>query len=177
VELLTGVLSALLAWRFGFGGAAFGALFFLWSLIALTFIDLDTQLLPDSITLPLLWGGLLFNLFGTFTDLESAVIGAMGGYLVLWTVYWLFKLVTGKEGMGFGDFKLLAAIGAWLGWKSLPAVILVSAGAGAVIGIILIVLTRRSRGTPIPFGPYLALGGLVSLIWGDTLRAVYFPGA
>jgi leader peptidase (prepilin peptidase)/N-methyltransferase len=177
VELLTGVLSALLAWRFGFGGAAFGALFFLWSLIALTFIDLDTQLLPDSITLPLLWGGLLFNLFGTFTDLESAVIGAMGGYLILWTVYWLFKLVTGKEGMGFGDFKLLAAIGAWLGWKSLPAVILVSAGMGAVIGIILIVLTRRSRGTPIPFGPYLALGGLVSLIWGDTLRAVYFPVA
>jgi leader peptidase (prepilin peptidase) / N-methyltransferase len=177
VELLTGVLSAFIAWRFGFGLAALGALCFLWSLIALAFIDLDTQLLPDSITLPLLWAGLLFNLFGTFIDLESAVIGAVAGYLILWTVYWLFKLLTGKEGMGFGDFKLLAAIGAWLGWKLLPAVILLSAGVGAVIGIVLILLSRHGRGTPIPFGPYLALGGLVALIWGDTLTRIYFPGA
>ena len=177
VEILTGVLSAIIAWRFGFGVAALGALCFLWSLIALAFIDLDTQLLPDSITLPLIWAGLLFNLFGTFTDLDAAVIGAVAGYLILWTVYWLFKLLTGKEGMGFGDFKLLAAIGAWLGWKLLPAVILLSAGVGAVIGIILIVLARQGRGTPIPFGPYLALGGFVALIWGDTLTHIYFPGA
>lgn len=176
VEILTGVLSAFIAWRFGFGVAALGALCFLWSLIALAFIDFDTQLLPDSITLPLIWVGLLFNLFGTFTDLDAAVIGAVAGYLILWTVYWLFKLLTGKEGMGFGDFKLLAAIGAWLGWTLLPAVILLSAGVGAVIGIVLILVERHGRGTPIPFGPYLALGGLVALIWGDTLTRIYFPG-
>jgi leader peptidase (prepilin peptidase)/N-methyltransferase len=176
VEILTGVLSAFIAWRFGFGVAALGALCFLWSLIALAFIDFDTQLLPDSITLPLIWVGLLFNLFGTFTDLDAAVIGAVAGYLILWTVYWLFKLLTGKEGMGFGDFKLLAAIGAWLGWTLLPAVILLSAGVGAVIGIVLILVARHGRGTPIPFGPYLALGGLVALIWGDTLTRIYFPG-
>jgi leader peptidase (prepilin peptidase)/N-methyltransferase len=123
VEVLSGALSGFIAWHFGFGVTAIGALIFLWALVALTFIDLDTQLLPDSITLPLLWVGLLFNLFGAITDLQSAVIGAIAGYLILWTVYWLFKLVTGKEGMGFGDFKLLAAIGAWLGWKLLPAVI------------------------------------------------------
>jgi leader peptidase (prepilin peptidase)/N-methyltransferase len=177
VEILTGILSALIAWRLGFGVAALGALCFLWSLIALAFIDIDTQLLPDSITLPLLWTGLLFNLFGTFTNLDAAVIGAVAGYLILWTVYWLFKLLTGKEGMGFGDFKLLAAIGAWLGWKLLPAVILLSAGAGAAIGIVLILVARHGRGTPIPFGPYLALGGLVAMLWGDALTRLYFPGA
>ncbi len=177
VEILTGVLSAFIAWRFGFGVAALGALVLLWSLIALAFIDLDTQLLPDSITLPLLWAGLLFNLFGTFTDLDAAVIGAVAGYLILWTVYWLFKLCTGKEGMGFGDFKLLAAIGAWLGWKLLPAVILLSAGVGAAIGIVLILVARHGRSTPIPFGPYLALGGLAALIWGDSLTRLYFLGA
>jgi leader peptidase (prepilin peptidase)/N-methyltransferase len=177
VEILTGILSAFIAWRLGFGVAALGALCFLWSLIALAFIDIDTQLLPDSITLPLLWTGLLFNLFGTFTNLDAAVIGAVAGYLILWTVYWLFKLLTGKEGMGFGDFKLLAAIGAWLGWKLLPAVILLSAGAGAAIGIVLILVARHGRGTPIPFGPYLALGGLVAMLWGDALTRLYFPGA
>jgi leader peptidase (prepilin peptidase)/N-methyltransferase len=177
VEILTGILSAFIAWRLGFGVAALGALCFLWSLIALAFIDIDTQLLPDSITLPLLWTGLLFNLFGTFTNLDAAVIGAVAGYLILWTVYWLFKLLTGKEGMGFGDFKLLAAIGAWLGWKVLPAVILLSAGAGAAIGIVLILAARHGRGTPIPFGPYLALGGLVAMLWGDALTRLYFPGA
>lgn len=177
VEILTGVLSAFVAWRFGASMAALGALCFLWSLIALAFIDLDTQLLPDSITLPLVWAGLLFNLFGTFTDLHAAVIGAVAGYLILWTVYWLFRLLTGREGMGFGDFKLLAAIGAWLGWKLLPAVILLSAGVGAAIGITLILLARHGRGTPIPFGPYLALGGFIALIWGDALTRLYFPGA
>ncbi|MBL8528496.1 MAG: prepilin peptidase [Burkholderiales bacterium] len=177
VEILTGALSAFVAWRFGASMAALGALCFLWSLIALAFIDLDTQLLPDSITLPLVWAGLLFNLFGTFTDLHAAVIGAVAGYLILWTVYWLFRLLTGREGMGFGDFKLLAAIGAWLGWKLLPAVILLSAGVGAAIGITLILLARHGRGTPIPFGPYLALGGFIALIWGDALTRLYFPGA
>jgi len=176
VELLTGVLSAVVAWQFGFSAATFGALLLAWSLVALAFIDLDTQLLPDSITLPLLWVGLVFNVSGTFTDLQSAVIGAIAGYLILWTVYWIFKLVTGKEGMGYGDFKLLAAIGAWLGWKLLPAVVLLSAGTGAVIGIALIALTRHGRGTPIPFGPYLAVGGLIALLWGNTLTQVYFPG-
>ena len=170
------MLSAVVAWQFGFSAATFGALLLAWSLVALAFIDLDTQLLPDSITLPLLWVGLVFNVSGTFTDLQSAVIGAIAGYLILWTVYWIFKLVTGKEGMGYGDFKLLAAIGAWLGWKLLPAVVLLSAGTGAVIGIALIALARHGRGTPIPFGPYLAVGGLIALLWGNTLTQVYFPG-
>jgi len=177
VETLTGALTACIAWRFGFGATAFGACLFVWSLIALTFIDLDTQLLPDNITLPLLWVGLAFNLFATFTDLESAVVGAMAGYLILWAVYWLFRLATGKEGMGFGDFKLLSAIGAWLGWKLLPSVILLSAGAGALVGISLVVLGRHGRDKPIPFGPYLALGGLMALLWGERLLRIYFPGS
>jgi leader peptidase (prepilin peptidase)/N-methyltransferase len=177
VEVLTGVTTALMAWRFGFGAAAFGAWLLTWSLLALTFIDLDTQLLPDSITLPLLWAGLGFNLFGTFTDLASAVVGAMAGYLILWVVYWLFKLVTGKEGMGYGDFKLLAAIGAWLGWKLLPSVLLLSAGAGALVGIALIALARHNRNKPIPFGPYLALGAFTALLWGNHLMRIYVPGA
>ncbi|MFZ4535070.1 prepilin peptidase [Propionivibrio sp.] len=173
VEALTGLLSALAATHFGFGGAAAGAIVLIWCLIALTFIDFDTQLLPDSITLPLLWLGLLFNLFGTFTDLPSAVIGAMGGYLALWSVYWGFKLVTGKEGMGYGDFKLLAALGAWLGWQILPLTILLSSLVGAVVGIALIVLTKRGRNIPIPFGPYLAAAGLLALFWGKDLTQSY----
>jgi leader peptidase (prepilin peptidase)/N-methyltransferase len=169
VEALTAALTAYCAWHFGFGLVAFGAMLFVWCMIALTFIDVDTQLLPDSITLPLLWAGLLFNLRGTFADLESAVIGAVAGYLILWAVYWVFKLATGKEGMGFGDFKLLAAIGAWLGWKMLPLVILASSLVGAVVGIVLIVLARRGREVPIPFGPYLAGAGLIALLWGREL--------
>jgi leader peptidase (prepilin peptidase) / N-methyltransferase len=169
VEGLTAALTAYCAWHFGLGLAAFGATLFVWCMIALTFIDIDTQLLPDSITLPLLWAGLLFNLRGTFVDLHSAVIGAVAGYLILWTVYWVFKLATGKEGMGFGDFKLLAAIGAWLGWKMLPLVILASSLVGAVVGIVLIVLARRGREIPIPFGPYLAGAGLIALLWGREL--------
>ncbi len=145
----------------------------IWALIALTGIDIDTQLLPDSITLPLLWLGLLFNLFGTFTDLPSAVIGAMAGYLSLWSVFWLFKLATGKEGMGYGDFKLLAALGAWLGWQMLPAIILLSSVVGAVVGIALIVLAKHGRNVPIPFGPYLAVAGVIALFWGKTLTASY----
>ena len=173
VEAVSGLLSAYVAWRFGYGMAACGALLFVWALLALTFIDFDTQLLPDDITLPLLWLGLLLNLSGTFTDLGSAVIGAIAGYLALWSVYWLFKLATGKVGMGFGDFKLLAAIGAWLGWKMLPLVIMLSSIVGAVVGIVLIVAARHGRNVPIPFGPYLAGGGLIALFWGQTLTQAY----
>lgn len=173
VEALSGVLSAYAAWHFGFGAAAAGALVFLWAMIALTFIDVDTQLLPDNITLPLLWAGLALNLGGVFTDLASAVIGAMAGYLVLWSIYWAFKLATGKEGMGYGDFKLLAAIGAWLGWTLLPVVILLSSVVGAAVGIALIVAARHGRNVPIPFGPYLAGGGLIALFWGQALTRAY----
>lgn len=173
VEAMSGVLSAFAAWYFGFGLAGIAALFFIWALIALTFIDFDTQLLPDTITLPLLWLGLLLNLNGTFTSLANAVVGATAGYLVLWSVYWGFKLLTGKEGMGFGDFKLLAAIGAWLGWALLPLVILLSSLVGAAVGIALIVLAKRGRNIPIPFGPYLAGGGLIALFWGQSLTQSY----
>ena len=173
VELLAGLLAGYAAWHFGPGPAAAGAIVFCWAMIALAFIDLDTQLLPDSITLPLLWLGLLMNLAGTFTDLRSAVIGAAAGYLALWSVYWLFRLATGKEGMGYGDFKLLAAIGAWLGWKMLPAVILLSSVVGAAVGIGLILALGRDRSIPIPFGPYLAGGGLIALFWGERLTAAY----
>ena len=173
VEAVSGGLSAFAAWHFGFGLAGIAALFFIWALVALTFIDFDTQLLPDSITLPLLWLGLLLNLNGAFTSLANAVIGAAAGYLVLWSVYWAFKLLTGKEGMGFGDFKLLAAIGAWLGWALLPLVILLSSLVGAVVGIALIVLAKRGRNIPIPFGPYLAGGGLIALFWGQSLTQSY----
>ena len=173
VEAMCGLLSAYIAWHFGLGWAALGALLFVWALLALTCIDIDTQLLPDDITLPLLWLGLLFNLSGNFIDLHSAVIGAIAGYLALWSIYWLFKLITGKEGMGYGDFKLLAAIGAWLGWQMLPLVIMLSSVVGAVVGITLIVAARHGRNIPIPFGPYLAGGGLIALFWGQELTQAY----
>ncbi|KPK20524.1 MAG: methyltransferase [Betaproteobacteria bacterium SG8_41] len=173
VEALAGALAGYVAWRFGVSAAALGAMLFAWAMIALAFIDLDTFYLPDNLTLPLLWTGLIFNIGATFTDLTSAVIGAAGGYLVLWAVFWAYKLTTGKEGMGYGDFKLLAAIGAWLGWKMLPLVILLSSFVGAVIGIGLIVLARRGRNVPIPFGPYLALAGLIALFYGEQLNRHY----
>ena len=173
VEALTGLLSAYVAWRFGVSAMTCAALLFCWSLIALTFIDADTQLLPDQITQPLIWLGLLVNLGGLFTDLPSALIGAAAGYLSLWSIYWLFKLITGKEGMGYGDFKLLAAIGAWLGWSMLPVVILLSSLVGAVVGISLIAFARHGRSQPIPFGPYLAGGGLIALFWGQDLTQAY----
>ena len=173
VEAVTGLCSAAGAAYFGYGWMLLGALLLIWSLIALTFIDADTQLLPDSITLPLLWMGLCFNLFGVFADLSSAVLGAMVGYLSLWSVYWAFKLVTGKEGMGYGDFKLLAALGAWLGWQMLPLIILLSSLVGAAVGIVLIILARQGRHVPIPFGPYLAAAGLIALIWGKDLTQMY----
>lgn len=173
VEAATGLLSAYTAWHFGPTLAMVGALLLVWSLIALAAIDLDTQLLPDSITLPLLWLGIAFNLAGAFVDLPTSIIGAMAGYLALWSVYWLFKLTTGKEGMGYGDFKLLAALGAWLGWQMLPAIILLSSVVGAIVGISLIVAARHGRNVPIPFGPYLAAAGVIALFWGPQLTNHY----
>ncbi len=173
VEGLASVLAGYIAWRFGLSLAALGALVFAWAMIALAFIDLDTFYLPDNITLPLLWAGLLFNLGTTFTDIASAVIGAAAGYLVLWAVFWAYKLATGKEGMGYGDFKLLAAIGAWLGWKMLPLVILLSSFLGAAIGIALIVFARHGRNVPIPFGPYLVIAGLIALFFGEPITRHY----
>lgn len=173
VELVSGVLSGLAAWHFGYGLAAAGALLFIWTLLALTFIDLDTQLLPDDLTLPLLWLGLLFNLGGTYAALPDALIGAIAGYLALWCVFWAFKLATGKEGMGYGDFKLLAAVGAWLGWQMLPLVILLSSLVGAIVGIALIFAAKHGRNVPIPFGPYLAGGALIALFAGQELTQNY----
>lgn len=176
VESLTAVLSILVVWHFGVTLAAVGGLILTWYLIALFFIDADTYLLPDSLTLPLVWLGLLFNISATYVPLSDAVIGAVAGYLALWSVFWLFKLVTGKEGMGYGDFKLLAALGAWLGWQALPAIILLSSVAGAVLGIVMIVLARHGWGKPMPFGPYLALAGLMALLLGERLYVLYGLG-
>ena len=173
VEALAGALAGYIAWRFGLSLAALGALVFAWTMIALAFIDLDTFYLPDNITLPLLWTGLLFNLGATYTDIASAVAGAAAGYLVLWIVFWAFKFATGKDGMGYGDFKLLAAIGAWLGWKMLPLVILLSSFVGAVVGIALMVFARHGRNVPIPFGPYLALAALIALFFGEPITRYY----
>lgn len=173
VEAVTGLLFGYAAWRFGPTWAGAGAMLFIAAMIALTCIDFDTQLLPDDITLPLLWVGLLLNLSATFTTLANAVVGAAAGYLALWLVYWLFKLATGKEGMGYGDFKLLAAIGAWLGWQLLPLVILLSSLVGAIVGIALIVLARHGRNVPIPFGPYLATAGVIALFWGKQINQTY----
>lgn len=173
IEALSGLAGAYAAWHFGFGLAAFAAMVFLWCMIALSFIDFDTQLLPDSITLPLVWAGLLLNLSATFVDLASAVIGAAAGYLSLWCVYWGFRFATGKEGMGFGDFKLLAAVGAWVGWQMLPLVVLASSFVGAIAGISLMLFARHGRNVPIPFGPYLAVAGAVALFWGKPLTYAY----
>ncbi len=173
IEAVSGILCGFAAWHFGFGLAAAGALLLIWALLALTAIDFDTQLLPDDITLPLVWTGMLFNLYGAYTTLHDAFLGVVFGYLALWTIYWLFKLTTGKEGMGYGDFKLLAALGAWLGWQMLPLIIILSSMVGAVIGIILIVAVKRDRDIPIPFGPYLAGGGLIALFWGQNLTQNY----
>jgi leader peptidase (prepilin peptidase) / N-methyltransferase len=175
VELLTAALSALVAWRFGFTWHMGAALIFTWLLIAMCMIDFDHQLLPDSLTLPLLWLSLLFST-GTGIVASSptqAIIGAVIGYVVLWSVYHLFKLMTGKEGMGYGDFKLLAALGAWMGWSMLPLIILLSACSGAVIGIALILIRGRDRNIPIPFGPYLGIAGFIALLWGDQIVAGY----
>ena len=176
VELLGGALAAAAIYKFGATWQGLGACAFLWTLLALTGIDLDTQLLPDNLTLPLLWGGLIVNLNGIFVPLADAVIGAIAGYLVLWSIYWLFKLIRGKEGMGYGDFKLLAALGAWLGWKALPLIVLGSSVVGAVIGIALVAFKGRDHNVPLAFGPYLAIAGAVVLFFGPSMLKVYFPG-
>lgn len=173
VEGFTALAAAFTIGFFGANTTGVAALVLVWSLIALALIDFDTQLLPDNITLPLLWLGLLWNLDGGFVPLEDAVIGAVAGYLLLWSVYHLFKWVTGKEGMGYGDFKLLAALGAWLGWGLLPIIILASSVVGAVIGTAMIVLAGHDRAQPLPFGPYLALGGGIALFWGNALVQAY----
>jgi leader peptidase (prepilin peptidase) / N-methyltransferase len=175
VEFLTAMLAGWAAWRFGFSAAGVAAVVFTCYLVALTFIDADTTLLPDSLTLPLLWLGLLLNSQSVFVPLNEAVLGAAAGYLVLWSIYWLFKLATGKEGMGYGDFKLLAAIGAWFGWKMLLPVVLLSSVVGALVGIVLIVLARRGKEVPIPFGPYLAAAGFIVLIFGEQIGRHYLP--
>ena len=173
IEAVSGILCGFAASHFGFGMSSAGAILLVWALLALTAIDFDTQLLPDNITLPLIWAGLIFNLYGTYATLHDALLGAIFGYLSLWIVYWLFKIATGKEGMGYGDFKLLAALGAWLGWQMLPLIIVLSSLVGAVVGITLIIAVRRGRDIPIPFGPYLAGGGLIALFWGPTLTQSY----
>ena len=173
IEALTALLSALVAWHFGFSWQTAAALLLTWALIPLVFIDLEHQLLPDDITLPLLWLGLGLSLFGIFTDPGSAIIGAMAGYLSLWSVYILFKLATGKEGMGYGDFKLLALFGAWLGWQAIPLIIILSSLVGSIVGITLIILRRHQREIPIPFGPYLAAAGWIALMWGDSITNAY----
>ena len=175
VELLGGVLAACAIWRFGLTAQGVAACVLLWTLLALTMIDFDTQLLPDSITLPLLWAGLVVNLWGVFAPLPNAVIGAVAGYLSLWTIYWLFKLIRGKEGMGYGDFKLLAALGAWLGWQSLPVIVLLSSAVGATIGILLIVFRGRDHNIPLAFGPYLAIAGALALFYGQPLARLVLP--
>jgi len=177
VEILSATLAAITAWHFGFNGAGIAAITLTWLLIALAFIDIDHQLLPDVMVLPFLWVGLLLNLFNIFTTLPQAVVGAVAGYLSLWLVFHLFKLITGKEGMGYGDFKLFALFGAWLGWQSLPLIILLSSFIGALIGISLIVFQGRDRAKPLPFGPYLAAAGWVAMLWGDEIMRQYLQMA
>jgi leader peptidase (prepilin peptidase) / N-methyltransferase len=173
VELLTAGLSALVAWHFGYTLQTAFALLFTWSLIALAFIDIDHHLLPDSINLPVLWLGLILSLFEVFTDAHSSIIGAATGYGALWIVFQLFKLATGKEGMGFGDFKLLALFGAWLGWQSLPLIIILSSLTGAIFGVATIIFAKRDHSVPIPFGPYLAVAGWIALLWGEAIKQFY----
>jgi len=180
VEILTALLGLAVVLRFGVTAQAMFALVFTWALVALSFIDFDEQILPDSITLPMLWLGLLVNLGGVFeprVTLETAVIGAVAGYLVLWIVFQLFKLVTGKEGMGFGDFKLLAMLGAWLGWEMLPLIVILSAFAGAILGVAIITFRGKDKDQPMPFGPYLAIAGWIALMWGETLVGQYLQFA
>jgi len=177
VELLTAIMSAAVILRFGAGVAGAGALLLTWALIAASFIDIDKQLLPDGITLPLLWLGLAFNLDGTFVPIGDAVLGAMAGYGVLWLVFHAFRLLTAKEGMGYGDFKLLAALGAWLGWQMLPVVILLSSLVGALVGVSLMLFRGHQRGVPIPFGPYLAAAGWITLLWGSQIATAYMQWA
>jgi leader peptidase (prepilin peptidase)/N-methyltransferase len=174
IEAFTGLCSALVAWHFGYSLALIFALLLTWSLIALSFIDIDHQLLPDSITQPLLWLGLFLSLFQLFTDTHASIIGAVAGYLILWVVYQVFKLLTGKEGMGYGDFKLLALFGAWLGWQYLAQIIFIASLLGAVVGISLIAFSQREAAKPMPFGQYIAVAGWIALLWGREINDWYF---
>jgi leader peptidase (prepilin peptidase)/N-methyltransferase len=173
IEAVTAVMSVVVAWKFGVTTQTAGGLLFTWTLIALTMIDVHKQLLPDNLTLPLLWLGLVFALFDTYASLQASVVGAIAGYLVLWTVFQTFKLATGKEGMGFGDFKLLAALGAWMGWTMLPQIVLLSSVVGAIAGSIMLVIGKTRRQQPIPFGPYLAVAGWIALLWGNDINQAY----
>jgi len=177
VELTTALLSLVVAWHFGFGLAALAAVVFTWMLVAMVFIDLDKMLLPDQLTLPLLWLGLLLSVNSTFVSPQDAIMGAALGYLSLWSLYWAFKLLTGKEGMGYGDFKLLAALGAWLGWQHLPIVILLSSFVGAIVGITMLIVQDKDKSQPIPFGPYLASAGWLTLLYGDSIAQFYWEWA
>jgi leader peptidase (prepilin peptidase)/N-methyltransferase len=177
IESFTALMTLIVVLQFGLGWQTGPALLLTWALIALAAIDVDTQLLPDSITLPLVWLGLILSLFTVFTDSHSAIIGAVAGYLSLWSIFHLFRLATGKEGMGYGDFKLLALFGAWLGWQSLPQIILLSAFTGAVLGVVLILIGRHERDAPMPFGPFLAAAGWISLMWGEQLNQSYLEMA
>ena len=177
VEATTGLLSLMVAWHFGVSWETVAALFLTWVLIALSLIDFDHQILPDSIVLPTLWLGLILSLFSVFSDAPAAIIGAVAGYLSLWSVFQLFRLITGKQGMGYGDFKLLAMFGAWLGWHSLFQIILLSSLVGAVVGLSLILFMGRDRSIPIPFGPYLATAGWISLLWGEQINSLYINWA
>jgi len=174
IEATTMLLSLVVAWQFGATPQAVLGIVVTWFLVALTMIDVDHHLLPDNLTLPLMWIGLMASLAPVFVGVHEAVVGAAAGYLILWSIYWLFKLVTGKEGMGYGDFKLLAALGALLGWQALPMIILLSSLVGAVVGLSIILITRRSKEIPIPFGPYLAAAGWIAMVWGDSLQGAYF---
>jgi len=174
VEMLTALLTFAVVWRLGWSEQALAALLLTWGLVALSSIDYQTQLLPDDITLPLLWCGLILNIFSVFTSLQNAVIGAVLGYLALWAIYWLYKLLTQKEGMGYGDFKLLAALGAWMGWQALPIIIIFSSLVGAVIGVLLMILHRRDAQVPLSFGPFLAAAGWMTLLWGNDVSQWYF---
>ena len=174
IEAVTALMSLVVAWKFGVSIQTAGGLLFTWMLIALTMIDIHKQLLPDNLTLPLLWLGKMFALFDTYTPLQASVIGAISGYLLFWTVFHAFRLVTGKEGMGYGDFKLLAAMGAWMGWSMLPQIVLVSSVAGAIVGSIMLVTGKARSQQPIPFGPYLAIAGWIALLWGHEINQAYF---
>lgn len=173
IEALCAALTLIVVWVLGFEWLTLAALAFTWCLIALAAIDIEHFLLPDCITLPLLGAGLIVNAVGGFTDLTSAVVGAVAGYGILWAVFQAFRIATGKEGMGYGDFKLLAALGAWMGWQMLPLILLLSAGTGAIIGITMLVLKQQERNQPVPFGPYLAGGGWLALLWGMDLNQFY----
>jgi leader peptidase (prepilin peptidase)/N-methyltransferase len=173
IEAITALLSIIVAWQFGFSWQTAAGLALTWALIALTMIDFDKQLLPDDITLPYVWIGLFLAMFGVFADVDSSIIGAVAGYLSLWSFYWIFKILTGKEGMGYGDFKLLAALGAWFGWQMLPVIILLSSFVGAIVGISLILFLGRDKNVPIPFGPYIATAGWIAMLWGKDITDAY----